>query len=42
VQNVVGIDGEVSIMCKFLYYANLARNRLFTPLLGGFGDLPDK
>jgi len=40
VQNLVGIDAVVSIICKFfLQFTSLARKCLFTPDFGIFGDL---
>jgi len=51
VQNLVGVDALVLIICKFQYFATLAGKRLFTPLgrkmavaaiLRGWGIFPPK
>ena len=40
VQNLVGIDAVVFIICMFFYFTRLAGKRLFTPpKLGFLGDL---
>ena len=36
VQNLVGIDAVVVIICTFFDFASLAWKRLFTPKIGGF------
>jgi len=37
VQNLVGIDAVVLILCTFFDFASLACKRLFTPQNWGFG-----
>jgi len=42
VQNLVGIDTVVLIICTFFDFASLSWKRLFTPKIGGLGFWPPK